>query len=168
MRWLRRLARTLTGRTGDAAVRDELRQHFELETRDLIAQGIAPDEARRRALVALGGVDVLREQARRARGLGWLDDIGRDIAYSIRSLLRTPGFSAVILLTLALGIGANATFFSILNTLVLRPLPVDAPDRLVLIDGEWTNPVWEAIRGRQAEFAEGVFAWGWAWDGFDV
>lgn len=168
MRWLRRLVRTIANRTNDDAVREELRRHVELETEDLVAQGVAPREARRRALISLGGVDVFREEARRTRGLGWLDDLRRDTAYAVRSLARTPGFSLVVLLTLALGIGANATFFSILNTLVFKPLPVTEPDRLVVVDGEWTNPVWEQVRDRHAEFAEGVFAWGWAWDGFDV
>jgi putative ABC transport system permease protein len=168
MRWLRRLGRTLTNKTTDNAVQEELRRHVELETEDLIARGMAPAEARRRALMALGSVDVHRDDARRTRGIGWLDDLRRDAAYAVRSLVRAPGFSLVVLLTLALGIGANATFFSILNALVYRPLPVKDPDRLVIVEGEWTNPVWEQIRDRHTEFAEGVFAWGWSWDGFDV
>lgn len=159
MRWLKRVGRTLFG-VNDDGVRDELRLHVELETQDLIARGMAPDEARRQALIALGGVDAFREDARDTRALRWLDDLRRDVAYSLRSLRRAPGFTFVVVLTLALGIGANATFFSILNTLVLKPLPVRDPNRLVMIDGdEWTNPIWEQIRDRQAQALDGAFAW---------
>jgi hypothetical protein len=168
MRWLTRLGRTLTGGTGDQAVRDELQQHVEMETADLIARGVAPDEARRQALIALGGADRFREEARDTRGVRWLDTLRRDAGYSVRSLRRAPGFTFVVVLTLALGIGANATFFSILNTLVLKPLPVREPARLVQIPGgDWTYPIWEQVRERQSHFAEAAFAWSWAY-GFDL
>lgn len=160
IRWLRRLGRTITGRTGDPAVNDELRLHVEMETQDLIARGVAPDAARRQAFIALGGVETFREAARDTRGVRWLDDLGRDIVYTLRSLRRAPGFTFVVVLTLALGIGANATFFSILNTLLLKPLPVRDPASLVMIDGDqWTNPIWEQIRDRQSQILEGAFAW---------
>lgn len=160
MRWLRRLGRAITGRTDDRAVSDELRLHVEMEAQDLITRGVAPDEARRRALVALGGAEVFREEARDTRGVRWLSDIRRDIGYTVRSLRRAPGFTFVVVLTLALGIGANATFFSILNTLVLKPLPVRDPASLVMIDGDqWTNPIWEQIRDRQSQIFDGAFAW---------
>ncbi len=158
MRWLTRLGRTLFGATDDGA-RDELRQHVEMETADLMARGVAPDEARRQALLALGGVDRFREEARDTRGLRWLDDLRRDVGYSFRSLGRSPGFTVVVVLTLALGIGANATFFSILNALVLKPLSVHEPERLVMLAGNTTNPVWEEIRDRQSQIFDAAFAW---------
>ena len=168
MRWLRRLGRTLFRANNEGSAADELRLHVEMEAEDLVRQGVPPDEARRRALVALGGVEAHRERARDVRGLRTVGDIRRDIGYTFRSLRRAPGFTLVVVLTLALGIGANTTFFSILNTLVLRTLPVADPERLVLVDGSFTNPIWEQIRDRQARVSDGAFAWGWQWDGFDV
>lgn len=133
MRWLTRLGRALSGRVDDHAVRDELQQHVELETQDLIGRGVAPAEARRRALLALGGVDKFREEARDVRGLRWLDHFRRDVCHSIRALRRTPGFTLVVVVVLSIGIGVNATAFSVANAWFLRPLPVADPDTLVRV-----------------------------------
>lgn len=168
MRWLRRIGRSLRWHTRDDDVVAELRLHVELEARELEAQGVPEAEARRRALVAFGGIERYREEVREALAWRWLDALRRDVAHTVRSLRRTPGVTGVIVLTLALGIGANTTFFSILNALVLRPLPVHEPDRLVVLDGEFTNPLWEQIRDRQTQWAEAAFAWSWQWDGFDL
>ena len=82
-----------------------------------------------------------------------------DIRDAFRSLVATPVVSAVAILSLALGIGANTAIFSILDSLILRTLPVEEPQRLVLLDrGSWTNPIWEAIRERQQAF-NGAMAW---------
>lgn len=160
MRWLRRIGRAVSGATGDRAISDELRLHVDLETDDLVRQGVPRDEARRRALIALGGVDRFRDESRDTRGIRWVEEFRRDVRYSLRSLRRSPGFAATVVLTLALGIGANTTFFSILNTLVLKPLPVDSPETLVAIDADaLTNPIWEQIRDQQTQFLESAFAW---------
>ena len=160
MRWLRRLGRTLFGSNDDVAIADELRAHAEMEADDLAKGGMSREDARRRALVALGGPDRFREETRDVRGVPWLASLMRDAGYSLRALRGLPGFTAVVVLTLGLGIGANATFFSILNALVLKPLPVQDPAAIVMIDGdEWTNPIWEAIRDRQAQIFDGAFAW---------
>lgn len=174
MRWLRRLGRTITGRTDDRAVNDELRQHVEMETQDLIAKGVAPDEARRRALIVLGGVEAFREEARDTRGLRWLDDLRRDGAYALRSFRHSPGFTATVVLTLALGIGANAAVFQIIDAVMLRSLPVERPQELVDIRlanrfgtrgsfNTWrealTWPIWDQVREHTDSFVE-TFAWG--------
>jgi predicted permease len=84
-----------------------------------------------------------------------------DLAAAVRSLRATPVITAIAIASLALGIGANTALFSILNGLVLKPLPVESPEDLAFLDdGDWTNPIWEAIRQRAPEFADGAFAWG--------
>lgn len=169
MRWLRRLGRSLFHTADDRQVAEELRQHVDFETDDLVRQGVPPAEARRRALMTLGGADRFREEARDTRSVRWLSAARRDIGYTLRSLRAAPGFATVVVVTLALGIGANTTFFSILNTLVLKQLPVHDPDRLVQIEGgDWTYPIWEQVHARQSQFAGAAFAWARQWDGFDL
>src|SRR5262245_19452322 len=94
------------------------------------------------------------------------NDLGRDVRYAVRMLRRSPGFTIVAVLTLALGIGANAAMFSIVNSLLLRALPVDRTDRLVLLlsnpsvtpSSPWSNPIWENIRDRHADLFQSAFA----------
>jgi putative ABC transport system permease protein len=96
-----------------------------------------------------------------------MSSILQDLRYAARGLAKTPGFTVAVVLTLALGIGANTALFSILNGLLLKPLPVRDPERLVLIDGEvGTNPIWEEIRRRQHEMFDSAFAW--SAEAFDV
>ncbi|HEY3044844.1 MAG TPA: ABC transporter permease [Vicinamibacterales bacterium] len=119
---------------------------------------------------ALGNAALAREDARAVWIWRWLDDLWRDFAYAIRSLRRTPVFSAVLILTLALGIGANTAIFSIVNSLLLRALPVAEPHRLVIVSAPsadsrgntpaWTNAIWEQIRQRAATMFDGAVAWG--------
>jgi len=123
--WLRK-------RTGDAQLDRELRYHFDSLVRDSIAAGVPPDEARRRARLEFGGLAQITEECRDARGR-WLDDFGRDLRYTARSLRRSPGFLVVSVLSLALGVGANTAIFSLMNALMLRSLPVREPQRLVQI-----------------------------------
>jgi putative ABC transport system permease protein len=100
------------------------------------AAGVAPGEARRRALADTGGVEQVKELVRETRPGAVVDGCLRDIAYAWRSLLRTPGVFAAIVLTLALGIGANTAIYSVVHTILLQPPPYRAPDRLVMI---WAN-----------------------------
>ena len=103
----------------------------------------------------------MKEDCRDARGTRWAHDLVQDARYGARVLAQAPAFTAVAVLSLALGIGANSTIFSLVNGLMLRTLPVREPSRLVLIDkGSWTNPIWEQVRDRHDRFAESAAAWG--------
>ncbi|HKJ93012.1 MAG TPA: ABC transporter permease, partial [Longimicrobiales bacterium] len=115
----------------DADLDDELRLHIELETEKNVRARISPAEARRRALVAFGGVERYREAARDARGVRTLLDLWRDVRYAGRALGRAPGSSILAVLTLALAIGAGTTTYSVVSGAVLRSLPFLDPGRLV-------------------------------------
>lgn len=121
----------------DQEFTEELRFHLEMETRELIQKGLAPEEARRRALVALGGVDRYREEARDARGARCVEDCVRDLRYGFRALRRSPVFTAVAVLSLGLGIGANTAIFSMVDAVLLRSLPVPDPQDLRVLN--WTG-----------------------------
>ena len=111
----------------------ELRYHVDRRVQDLMEAGVGHDEARRRAAIELGGYVQIREEVRDTWIWRWLDDGGRDAGYAARALLRSPGFSTVAILTLALGIGANTAIFSLVNAALLRALPFPDSDRLAVI-----------------------------------
>src|SRR5689334_22895186 len=119
MAWYHELAATARAlfrrREDDAEQTEEMRFHLEMEAAALERAGVAPDEARRRARGAFGGVQRYREEARDARGTRWLDDLAQDVRYTGRSLRRRPGFAVVAGLTLALGIGATTTLFGVVR-----------------------------------------------------
>jgi putative ABC transport system permease protein len=113
---------------------DELRFHLEKLTEDNVAKGMPPEEARYAALRELGGVDQIKEECRDMRRVNWIENFVHDLRYGLRMLAKNPGFTAVVVVTLALGIGANTTIFSVTNALLFRaPAGVERPDRLVLL-----------------------------------
>jgi len=113
---------------------EELRFHLEKETEQNLARGMSPEEARRAALVSFGGVERVKEESRDVRGFRFFEELWQDLRFGARMLLKKPGFTAVVVITLALGIGANTAIFSLVNEVLLKMLPVRHPEQLVLLD----------------------------------
>jgi hypothetical protein len=128
--WRRLLRRNQLDRELDA----ELRFHVDEEQARLIADGVAPGEARRQALAAFGGLQPIAETTRDVRGLRWLEHLGQDGRFALRMMRRQPGFTVAAVCSLAIGIGANAAIFSVADALLLRALPVDRPDELSFLN----------------------------------
>jgi predicted permease len=117
----------------DSELDAEVRAHLELAVEENMRHGMPAEEARRQALVRFGGVAQAKEQQREARGLPWLDVLLQDLRFTFRTLGRDRGFTAIAVVILGLGIGANIAVFSVVNTLLLRPLPLRNPQQLVRI-----------------------------------
>jgi len=113
----------------------ELEHHRELLEAEHRARGLSPDEARQAAQRDIGGTLRARELYRDQQGWIWLDHLWRDLKHALRSLRRTPGLTAAVIATLALGIGANTAIFSVVRTVQYRPLPFKDPDQLMWITG---------------------------------
>jgi predicted permease len=149
---------------GDADLDQELASHLDFAIEDNLRRGLSPEEARRQALIRFGGIEQSREQQRAARGLPALDILMQDLRYTLRTLRRDRGFTIVAILILALGIGANIAVFSVVNTLMLRPLPLQDPSRLLWIgpevfDGNWSAATYsidayEELRERNKSYTD--------------
>jgi predicted permease len=161
----------------DRDLEDELRSHIEMETEANVRRGMAPAEARRTALLEFGGVSQTAEVYREARALAWVDTLLQDIRYALRGFRRAPGFTTVAILSLALGISVNATIFSLVNMLFLRPLPVKDASQLVTFSseqkGNFPMPVfsyadYHDIREQTAGALSDILAYGSGLDGLSA
>ena len=135
MRFLRRLLQRVrnfaTGHRGEERLREEIEEHTALETEENVRAGMTPEEARRQALMKLGSSGAIGEQYHAEEGLPFLEMLVEDTLYAVRRLGKAPGFAAVVVMTLAVGIGANAAIFSVVHAILLRPLEYDRPEQLV-------------------------------------
>src|SRR5215813_1317021 len=164
----------LASRQVDAELDGEQRFHIDQHIEAQVSRGVAPEEARRRAVIAIGGLDQQKDACRDARGVTLIDHALRDLRYAVRMLRTNPGFTLVAILSLALGIGANTAIFQLIEAVRLRSLPVPRAEELTEVriaggNGGWgvsenensqlTFPIWEQIRDQQRAFS-GIFAWG--------
>lgn len=137
---LARIAGVFTGHRAEDDLREELQAHLDMETAEYIRRGMAPDGARRKALLASGGLTTAAESVRAQRGLPWLEGVAADARYALRALRHNPAFTAVVVITLALGIGANTAIFSVVRGVLLKPLPHRDGDALVYLRHSMDGP----------------------------
>jgi len=172
-RRLRRLAlRTaglFNGSRSDREFRNELESHLQMHIDDNVRAGMSPEEAQRQALIRLGGVEATTERYRSERGLPLVETAARDLRFGARMLAKAPGFTAIAILSLAIGVGANTAIFSLFNTGLLRPLPIEQPNEMVSLnnlDGRhmfpaFSYPNYKDFRDRNNVFA-GLIAYRFA------
>jgi macrolide transport system ATP-binding/permease protein len=130
-RFFARLANVATSRAQDERLREEIEEHIALQTAENLRAGLSPGEARRQAILKFGGVEAIKQDYRAGRGLPLLENFLQDAQYAIRSLRRTPGLTAFVVITLAIGIGMTSATFSMVDALIFRPYPVPHPGAVV-------------------------------------
>ena len=158
--WLLRLGGLLSKKRDEADLAAELESHLELHIDDNLRMGMTPGDARRAALMKLGGVEQAKEDYRRRRGLPFLDELVRDLRYAGRTLVMRPGFTVTVILTLALGIGATTAVFSVVDRILFRSLPYPHDEQLVSFGVKapfeglefMLAPEYAVLRGQQTPF----------------
>src|SRR5512145_1834486 len=146
--FLFRLWALVRSRQMDREIEDEITSHLAEATEEYIQQGLSPEEARRAAQRRFGGVAQTKEVYRQVRSFMWLEDVWRDLLYALRTLRRSPSFTTTAAATLALAIGTSTAMFSVLNAVLLRPLPYRSPQQLAML---WTEDPTQNLReGRSA------------------
>jgi predicted permease len=161
MRPLHRLLSTFRQRRTDDDLGREMEAHLALAEDEYRRRGMSPEDARRAARRTMGSVALAKDRHRDARSFVWIDDLVRDFRYALRNLRRAPGFSVVAVAALALGIGVNTTFFTIVDAICLRGLPIDEPDRVMYLGtrdaanrpGNLSYAEFDELRSRTTAFA---------------
>src|SRR6202789_1076148 len=147
-RWIYKLPLRLRSlfyrQKADEELDEELRDHIERKTEQYISQGMTLQQARRAALLEMGGVEKRKEECREARGIHFLETFAQDLRYGFRMLRKSPGFAAIAIVTLALGIGANTAIFSYVKAWVIQPLPFPQADRLMVLLSHDTKKGWSS------------------------
>src|SRR5712692_5329540 len=128
--WFQRIRNLFQKEQLDRDLQEELASHLEIHIEDNLGSGMSSEEARRVALLKLGGLEQTKESVRDHRGIPWLETVIQDLRFGIRMLRKSPGFTAAAVLTLALGIGANTSIFHLIDAVRLRSLPVSKPQDL--------------------------------------
>lgn len=157
-----RLANFFTRRPGEDRLNAEIEDHLALQTQENIRAGMPPAEARRQAVLKFGATEAIRESYRDQASLPIIETTLADVKYGLRVLGKSPGFTVVVVLSLALGIGANTAIFSLMDAIMLRFLPAHNPQELVKLQlqrpgrpaaDDFTNAIWEAVRDQQSVFS---------------